>query len=254
MSSDSELQSIVSLQETLDELGQARTRLDSIPDWMKDLHDEHSGRKAEIDEVAGQKEQAEKEQRRAEAAASDAEEKLKHYQEQISRVSTQREYGALLKEIDTVKDLISESEKQAIEAIETVDESKSSLSDLEEKFRDLDERYKSELSKWEAEKPYVAARAAELESRAEELRGKVHRRYLSLFERIWERNGQQAVARIAVLQAKKGGNVMWHCEACNYNVRPQVVVQIRAGAISQCESCKRILYWLDDETEEDDDV
>ena len=253
MSSDSELQSIVSLQETLDELSQAQTRLNSIPDWMKDLHDEHSGRKAEIDEVAKQKEDAEKEQRRAEAAISDAQEKLKHYQDQISRVSTQREYGALLKEIDTVKDQISGGEQQAMKAIETVDESKTRLVELEEQFRDLDERYKNELSKWETEKPGVAKRAKELGKRAESLRGNISRRILTLFERVYDRNAQQAVARIAVLGAKKGSNTMWHCEACNYNVRPQVVVQIRAGVLNQCEACKRILYWMDQEIEEGED-
>jgi predicted nucleic acid-binding Zn-ribbon protein len=40
------------------------------------------------------------------------------------------------------------------------------------------------------------------------------------------------------------GGTMWHCTACNYNVRPQIVVEIRNnGSLIQCDSCKRILYF-----------
>ena len=36
---------------------------------------------------------------------------------------------------------------------------------------------------------------------------------------------------------------IWHCSACNYRVRPHVVMQIlNDGTIVLCDSCKRILY------------
>ncbi len=35
----------------------------------------------------------------------------------------------------------------------------------------------------------------------------------------------------------------WSCGACNYRVRPQVVVEIRTqGSLIECDSCKRILF------------
>ena len=76
---------------------------------------------------------------------------------------------------------------------------------------------------------------------------------MSLFDRIYDKSGQVAVARIGKLapKPKRGSNTMWHCEACNYNVRPQVVVQIREGSIVQCEGCKRILHWQEEPAEDD---
>ncbi len=237
---------IVALQTTLTELAEANQRLHSIPDWMRELHEEYSQRRAEIDAVAEAAEAAERDRREAEAAASDAEEKLRHYQQQISRVSTQREYGALLKEIDTVKDQISEAEQKALEAMERNEQSLAQLEELREAFRDLDERHQAELDKWESEKPSVVAAIEELKGRCKELRAAVPRPTLSLFDRIYERYDGRALARVRQMEVSRG-NTMWHCEACSFNVRPQTVVEIKNGSrVNLCDSCKRILYWEED--------
>ena len=52
----------------------------------------------------------------AEAATQDCNEKLKHYQEQVNRVRTQREYSAILAEIDLVREQSKSFEEQALTA------------------------------------------------------------------------------------------------------------------------------------------
>ena len=99
-------------------LREAEQRLHGIPDWMRELHDEHDGAKAEIETLKPGRRGAPSERRTAEAAVQDAQEKLKKYQQQINKVSTQREYGALLQEIDTVKGQITSSEEQAFSSLE----------------------------------------------------------------------------------------------------------------------------------------
>ncbi len=240
------LDAIVSLHTTMNEYAACDRRLNTIPEWMRELHEEHSGRKAEIDAVEAEGAAAEQVRRESEAALADAEEQQKRYQEQLGKVSTQREYGALLKEIDTTKQLIAKNEQAAIEAAEQKDQADAKLGELREAFRDLDERYSVELEKWESEKPAVADEAKHLTARIEELRAAVPRNDLVLFDRLVERSGGAALARIQTIKAAKG-NAMWHCEACSYNVRPQVVVEIRdRGSLNQCDSCKRILYWEDE--------
>jgi len=244
------LESIVALQKTLDELGEAKSRLENIPDWMQELHEEHSTRKAEIDAVVETKETAARERRTAEAELEDAQAKLKHYQEQISQVSTQREYGALLKEIDTVKSQSNDYEQQALEALEKHETAESQLKELEESFRELDERYHAELAKWDAEKPGVAERAGELETRAAELRAEVPQGLLRLFDRLFDRYSGAALAQVRKAEAAHAKGAVDHCSACNYRVRPQSVVQIREqGALVQCDNCKRILYFEEEAAE-----
>lgn len=237
------LDTIVELQDTLNRLVDARARLSGIPDWMQELHEEHSAEKAAIEELETAAEQAAHERREAEAAIADAQEKLQRYQQQINTVTTQREYGALLQEIDHVKQTIRESEEGGLEALERQDEAKRIAEEKREAFSELDQRYAAELARWEEEKPEVAAEVETLEQRAAALRDQVPRPHLVLFERLLERSGGKALAPVRLLETPGRGPQVWHCGACNYRVRPQAVVEIRNhGTLVQCDSCKRILY------------
>lgn len=231
------------LQTTMSELLQSRSRLDNIPSAMTTLHQEHRERSAEIEKEEASHTEAERARREAEAAHADAQEKLKHYQQQIGQVTNQREYGALLKEIDVVKARIKEAEERAMQAIDTVESSDRALSEQRAVFADLDRRYKDEMEKWESEKPGIAARVTELEAEVVVLKNDVPRNQLTLFERLFQRTGGSAMAEVRKMGVLRSANAMWHCSACNYNVRPQIVVEIQAGSFHQCDSCKRILYW-----------
>ena len=237
------LDTIVELQSAITRLKEAEHRLSGVPDWMRELHEEHSARKREIDALQEASDEAAKERRTAEAATQDAQEKLKKYQQQINRVSTQREYGALLQEIDTVKQQITASEGQAFSALESSEKAQQELTEKRESFRELDERYATEQARWEAEKPEVARQIAELKKRIGELRGQLPRQTASIFERILERYPAGALAPIRLIERPGRTQREWHCGACNYRVRPQTVVEIRNGSgLVQCDSCKRILY------------
>jgi uncharacterized protein len=237
------LDTIVELQEALNDLAQARERLHGIPDWMRELHDEHAAKSAEIQALDEAAETLARDRRTAEGAITDAQEKLKKYQQQINRVSTQREYGALLQEIDTAKALVVTCEEQAFALLEKLEQTQRDLAARREAFAELDQRYKAELARWEEEKPAVAARVAELETRIAGFKAKLPRSLFSQFERIRERYGRTALATIRLLERPGGkGQREWHCGACNFRVRPQSMVEIsNSDDLIQCDSCKRIL-------------
>lgn len=237
------LDTVVELQQAILRLRDAEQRLHGIPDWMRELHDEHASRQAEIRELELAIEEAARERRAAEAAVADAQEKLKKFQQQINRVSTQREYGALLQEIDTAKSQIAGYEEQAFSSLELHDQKQKELAERREGFRELDGRYRAELARWEDEKPSIASQAGALGEQIETLRRKLPRPVLAQFERILERNPASALAPVRLIERPGRGPREWHCGVCNYRVRPQVVVEIRNGeGLVQCDSCKRILF------------
>jgi predicted nucleic acid-binding Zn-ribbon protein len=237
------LQNILELQVALTSLREAERRLQGIPDWMRELHDEHAGRKAEIEALEETAAEASRQRRAAEAAVQDAQEKLKKFQQQINRVSTQREYGALLQEIDTVKGQISGQEEQAFSSLEHHEQAQKELMALRESFLEIEARYAAEMVRWESEKPAIAREADDLRGRIADLKQRLPRNLVAQFERIMDRYPTGAVAPVRPIERPGKGQREWHCSACNYRVRPQVVVEIRNGnLLVQCDSCKRILF------------
>lgn len=242
------LQNILELQTALSSLHEAEQRLHGIPDWMRELHDEHEKRKAEIQTLEASAEEAAKQRRTAEGAVQDAQEKLKKYQQQINKVSTQREYGALLQEIDTAKGQITSNEEQAFSSLERHEQAQKDLAALRESFREIEERYAAEQTRWEAEKPEIARQVADFKGRIADLKAKLPRPLVSQFERILDRYPTGAVAPVRPIERPGQKQREWHCVACNYRVRPQVVVEIRNGnSLVQCESCKRILFFEEEQ-------
>ncbi len=248
MSSTPRLDAIVALQESLDRLARARTLLDGIPDWMQELHGEYSERREAIEEIQAGIDQAASDRRAAEAEIADAQEKLIQYQDQIGRVRNQREYSALLQEIDIVKQAIQTHEESSLEALDRHESETARLEEERQAFAELKGRYNDELAKWEAQKPDVAANAESLKAKIAELREELSPGDLRAFDANYERFGGAALARIQLVQRPGKGPRMWHCSNCNYRVLPQALVEVRNnGSVVLCDSCKRILYFVESE-------
>jgi predicted nucleic acid-binding Zn-ribbon protein len=245
----SHLENIVELHTTLQELKTSEEVLNGIPDWMQELHEEYSARKAELDELEAQIEGLGAERRASEAVVEDSQEKLKHFQEQIGRVRNQREYAAILQEIDTTKETIRLSEEEALGALANQDQAQTPRDELEASFAELKDKYAAELAKWEAQKPQVAEEAEKLREKIATIKEHLSPAIQKQFERIYERHSGVALAPIRKISRLSKGPQIEHCGICNYRVRPQIVVEIRnQGNIVQCDNCARILYF-DEELE-----
>ncbi len=223
------------------ELAATRELLAGVPDEMRSLHEEYTAARAHLDALEAEAAGARSRRSEAEMAIADAQEKLKRYQSQVPQVRNQREYGALLSEIDTVKATIKRLEEQALAAIEQVDTATAAHTDESRNFAELETRYQAGMAEWEARKPEVARRAAELEARRGELAAALSRGVVAQYERLAERYHGVALATLARADTPSAHSV-WFCASCNFQVRPQVAVEIRTrGVIIQCESCRRFL-------------
>lgn len=232
---------LVHLSRSMQSLASASALLAGVPEGMRALHEEFTAAKAALDALDASATQAALERRQAESAIADAQEKLKHFQQQVSKVRNQREYGALLTEIDGVKQQAKSLEDVALAALARSEEIAQELEERRAEFAGLDERYKAELVNWEAEKPMVAERAAALKAEVEAFEVGLQRPVLGHLRRIFERYKGDTIATVRRVE-RPGSQAIWHCSSCNYQIRPQVAVEIRTrGTIVQCEGCKRFL-------------
>ncbi len=238
------LDTIVDLQQASTELAHSRALLEGVPESMQELHDQYEHQRSEIERLEQEWQQAELERRAAEAEAATGKESIERYQEQIARVTTQREYGALLSEIDTVRARMREADDEALQAIERQDEASTQLDEIRGAFETLNEQYQEQLAVWEEQKPEMRKRVEALEGQIEVFRERLPPAALLQYERLFDRHGGAPLAAIGVVEST--GAPIRHCSFCNYRIRPQVVVQIQTqGALVPCDSCQRILY-LDD--------
>ncbi len=226
----------------LRELRSTQALLDGLPDEMRSLHEEYSAAQAEIEQLQAAGETAQLERRQAEAEVLDAQERLKKFQQQVSLVRNQREYGALLSEIDGAKNALRGLEETTLAALEQAETAAAELAERRGGFEDLSSRYQAALAAWEAEKPAVAEKVARLEAETTELREGLPKGVVAQFLRMFDRYKGQAMAPI-LGPDRPGGGVIWHCSACNYRIRPQVAVEINTnGSVVQCDGCRRFLY------------
>jgi len=237
-----ELDSLVQLQLALKEADTARRQLAGIPDALVPLHERHRSQSESLRTLEEQIDADERERRSAEMAAADATTKLDHFQQQINRVTTQREYGALLKEIDAVKATVTTQEETALGLYERIETARGQLEQARAEFADLDRRYQEGLAEWEHERPQVAARLTDLEREMDRLRRLIPGQMLRQFEILYRRLEGDALSTVTRMQAVGRGQTAWHCSVCNYRVRPQIIVEIKTtGALVQCERCHRFL-------------
>lgn len=249
------LDNIVALQSALTRLQDAEQLLEGIPDWMEELHEEYSERKQQIDACEQVAEEAARERREAEAEIADTQEKLARYQQQMNAVTNQREYSALLQEIDSAKTRIEELQQAVASAIERKDEADVKSTEEREAFADLEQRYKTELEKWESQKPSIGAEVETLRGQIEVYRERLSPQHLASFKRIFDRLNGQALAPIRKVEPGGRRQAFWHCGVCHYNVRPQIVMDVRAsGALVQCDACKRLLFVEEEEVAVEEEV
>jgi predicted nucleic acid-binding Zn-ribbon protein len=238
------LDTLIELSQILTELDEARHRIEDVPEVMKELHAQYQVHKAKLDELSEIETSSEQARRAAESEAAELQTKVDHYQGQIPQVSTQREYGALLSEIDAAKERKRELEESAIVSLEALDTAKTEREALEAEFKAVNDQYQEQLAAWEADKPVTAAEIKKLEAQLVVLKEKLPKLALRQYERSFQRRGGNPMALIQVIeQVGRNARKIYSCSGCNYEVRPQVVVEIRStGGIQMCDGCGSIFY------------
>jgi len=166
-------------------------------------------------------------------------ESLKKFQSQQKAVKTNKEYGALLNEIDTAKKEIRTREDEILSLEEAVAEAAKESESHDESFPVEAAGYEEQMTEWRAEQAALTEQIDAGEKKAADLRKHVDRKLLSVFDRIAKSRAGVAVARVAMV-----GNQTAACSACNVRLRPQLLSDLRLSKETiHCESCKRILYW-----------
>jgi uncharacterized protein len=228
-----QLRRLVAIQDLALAIQSARAEVEGAPGRIEEIESRFRERNAEYVAVKERFEALEKDRMDRNLELETLEAARKKFMESLMQVKNQREYAAVLKEIDAVKALIGTHEEAVLQGME---ESESLKADLDARSGHIEQeriRVGEEHARVEREAAAAAARIAEAERERVGLEADLPQDLIASVRRVEESRG-------GVFLAKAEKEL---CQACFVRVRPQVFQEIRAASrIHSCGHCRRFLY------------
>jgi uncharacterized protein len=165
------------------------------------------------------------------------EESIKKQTNQLGLLKTNKEYQAMLKEIEGAKADCSVFEDVILKFMDEVDSLKNDLEKEKVKFQEEEKSFSSEKVRINARIQDIEKEIKSLETKRLEITPHIDKKILSAYERILKNKDG-----LAIVSVKNNA-----CQGCFMNVTAQVINEIKMfERITVCEMCARILY-IEDE-------
>jgi predicted nucleic acid-binding Zn-ribbon protein len=224
---------LVRLQEIAREVRAARALVEGAPMRVEEIENRFRERNAEFVAVQQRYEALDEDQRTRNEELITLEEHKTKYTADLMQVQNQREYAAMLKEIDSVKSQIAEHEEAILKDMEEIESVKTELATHEEHIKAERKLVEKECTEVEAGAESAREQIAKLEGERTQIESELPRTLVSSVHRL-EPNRQG----LFLTKAEDGV-----CQSCFVRVRPQGFQEIKlAIKIHACSNCKRLLY------------
>ncbi len=230
---DPDLEKLIRLQRAESELRRVEAELTEIPKARSALEGRLAGDKARLDGARAALEAGQKSRRQHEAGLQDLEAKRSKYKGQLMEVKTNKEYTAVLHEIENVEREIRELEDQILLEMERAESLAAELKREEGLFKAAEEEGRAEARSLDARARSLEEQAGKLGGERDAVAATIPADALALFQRVARLRGA------AVAEARDG-----MCQLCHVKLRPQMYVDLKKNeGIVQCPACSRILYY-----------
>lgn len=212
----------------------APQRIQEMEQEVADASEKALKEKEIIDEI-------DKERRRKEKELEAEKEKIKKAQSKLYDVKTNKEYQALLKEIEAAQAANDRTEEEIIVLLERTEELKKDHQELTSRLEARQKEIGIERKQIEEEMKSVDDVIHQLKTEKEKHLGLLDRGLIQRYDVLIERRGG-----IAVVSAKNGV-----CLGCYMNIPPQLFIEVTKNCqLITCPSCNRIFYYLEDEEQQ----
>jgi len=224
---------LIDLQEIDVEINTTREKREKCEEQLSVLREERKQVQEMVESLTRQIEELEADRRQMAQALEQERDNLEKGESRLPTIKTQKEYVAVLKEIDSAKKMIRDVEEQIASKTAEIDslsgdkeEKEMELETLSEKEAEAREDIKEELEQLEQT---LETRTAERENIYRQIKTPLRKRYELLLNR---RDG------LAVVEAKDGA-----CLGCNMQLPPQLYNSLFHGDdIHTCPQCNRVIY------------
>jgi hypothetical protein len=152
-------------------------------------------------------------------------------------VKTNKEYQALLNEIEILKEANSREEEEILQVMDEIEELKKNLLKREKEMAVTLEKIEAEIKVIQEKMVQGGVIWKEQVERMEVLSKQLESKLFKLYNTLKEK--RQGVGVVSVKHET--------CQGCFVNIPPQMYIEVQKNnALIRCPNCNRILYWEGD--------
>lgn len=234
-----ELDQLLQLQVIDYDLGELERSKEYLPDMMENLNREINEAKIKYQETKKSIDDAKLRQSQLELEVKSKNQDLEKYQQQMMSIKTNKEYDALVAQIDKIKGDIDVAETEIINIIDQLKLLENHIGDYKKQLDEVETNNTKQLGILQEKIDTIGDKIAAKDKERQSVLGSVPRSILSVYERV--RRGKGGDVVIAV---KKRA-----CGACYKSLTPKKAQEIKGGGkIFTCDYCGRILFWDENES------
>jgi predicted nucleic acid-binding Zn-ribbon protein len=229
-----DLERLIRLQHAESELRRVEAELAEVPRQKDELKQDLDRERGRLDAAREALAQTQKARRQHEADLQDLETKRARYKGQLMEVKTNKEYTAMLHEIEGVERDVRTREDQILAEMERSEAVTAEVKSEEEAFKTAEGRAREGGRALDDTARRLEEGRGRLQGERDAIAATLSDDVLELFQRVARLRG------VAVAEARDG-----MCQVCHVKLRLQMYAELKHNdEIQQCPACNRILYYV----------
>jgi uncharacterized protein len=229
-----ELRNLFDIQKLDTQLIEHGRKQAAAPKRLAELEQELHKAREKIGKEKEVMEELDKERRRKEKELDGEKERIKKVQGKLFEIKTNKEYQAVLKEIEAAQAANDKTEEEIIMLLERIEEIKKDYEGATAHLKKREKEVEVEKKSLEKEMSSLGSVVAELKKERDALFSSLGKEAKSRYKTLMEKRGG-----VAVVNVKNGV-----CLGCFMNIPPQLFIEATKNAqLITCPSCNRIFFF-----------
>ena len=228
------IQYLIELQKIDSQLAEIEELLGDLPIKVTELKNKEGSLTSDFERGKARLKEIALEQHKTEMNLAEFKEKIDKLKDQLFLVTNNKQYDALMLEIDHLKENLDRNETTELELLEEKDQLSEQVKSQEQSLESLSKDLSSKRVNLDQALAASSSEKKDLESRREETAKDLSASVLARYNRILSaRNGLAVVS----LEGRS-------CGGCGAALPPQLVAEVKTlMTIQNCSICTRFLFW-----------
>jgi uncharacterized protein len=232
---DGNLQTLINLQAIDTRIAGLEADAARLPREIAAIHAAVEDAKKNAEQAKARLDAARKDQRAKEKDLEVVQAKRSKNEARLYEVKTNKEYSAVLIEIEEIKQEKARMEEEVLVLMEAQERLTGDIREADARFKQRESEGRGQEATLKEQLRGIEADLAAVRTERKELAGKLPANILADYDRIL-----RARAGLALVPVTKPN----FCGACRMTITPQRLQELRAqSSLIPCESCGRYLYW-----------